>query len=40
MECSRMVFRVMQLRGVEAPRDDDHQYEEAAFKSREYWGWA
>ena len=34
-----MVFRVMQLRGVEAPRDAEDQYEEAPFKSREYWGW-
>ena len=34
-----MVFRLMQLRGVEALRDAEDQYEEAAFKSREYWGW-
>jgi len=31
-----MVFRVMQLRSVEVPRDAEDQYEEAPFRSREY----
>ena len=37
MDCSGMVFRVMQLRGFQVPRDADDQYEEAPFKSREGW---
>ncbi len=37
MDCSGMVFRVMQLRGVGVPRDADDQYEAAPFKSREGW---
>ena len=35
MDCSGMVFRVMQLCGLDVPRDADDQYEEAPFKSRE-----
>ena len=38
MDCSGMVFRVMQVHGVEVPRDADDQYEEPPFRSREYWG--
>ena len=37
MDCSGMVFRVMQLCGFRVPRDADDQYEEAPFKSREGW---
>lgn len=37
MDCSGMVFRVMQLRGVAVPRDADDQFEWAPFKSRENW---
>ena len=37
MDCSGMVFRVMQLRGVAVPRDADDQFERAPFKSRESW---
>lgn len=37
MDCSGMVFRVMQLRGFDVPRDADDQYEEAPFRSREGW---
>ena len=37
MDCSGMVFRVMQLRGVAVPRDADDQFERAPFKSREGW---
>jgi hypothetical protein len=38
MDCSGMVFRVMQLCGFDVPRDADDQYERAPFKSREGWG--
>ncbi|MDQ4126723.1 MAG: C40 family peptidase [Actinomycetota bacterium] len=37
MDCSGMVFRVMQLRGFDVPRDADDQYERAPFRSREGW---
>jgi len=37
MDCSGMVFRVMQLRGFDVPRDADDQYEAAPFRSREGW---
>lgn len=32
MDCSGMVFRVMQLCGLDVPRDADDQYEEAPFR--------
>ena len=37
MDCSGMVFRVMQLLGVTVPRDADDQFEAAPFNSREHW---
>ena len=40
MDCSGMVYRVMQVLGVSVPRDADDQFEEASFKSRESWEFA
>lgn len=37
MDCSGMVYRVMQLRGVCVPRDADDQFDYASFASREHW---
>lgn len=37
MDCSGMVYRVMQLLGIPVPRDADDQYEAAPYKSRENW---
>ena len=37
MDCSGLVFRVMQLRGFDVPRDADDQYEGAPLKSRDDW---
>lgn len=37
MDCSGLVYRVMQLLGVRVPRDADDQYEAAPFKTREHW---
>ena len=37
MDCSGMVFRVMQLLGITVPRDADDQFETAPFKSRKSW---
>ncbi|MDN5697450.1 MAG: C40 family peptidase [Rubrobacter sp.] len=37
MDCSGMVYRVMQLRGVSVPRDADDQFDYAPFSSREHW---
>jgi hypothetical protein len=37
MDCSGLVYRVMQLLGVRVPRDADDQYDAATFKSREHW---
>lgn len=37
MDCSGMVYRVMQLLGIAVPRDADDQFDEAPFRSREGW---
>ncbi len=37
MDCSGMVYRVMQLRGVSVPRDADDQFDYAPFSSLEHW---
>lgn len=37
MDCSGLVFRVMQLLGIPIPRDTDDQFDEAPFKSRDHW---
>ena len=37
MDCSGMVYRVMQLRGVCVPRDADDQFDYAPFSSSEHW---
>jgi gamma-D-glutamyl-L-lysine dipeptidyl-peptidase len=37
MDCSGMVFRVMQLLGITVPRDAEDQYASAPFKSRRGW---
>ena len=37
MDCSGMVYRVMQLRGVPVPRDADDQFDYAPFASRDHW---
>lgn len=37
MDCSGLVFRVMELLGVIVPRDADDQFARAPYKSRESW---
>lgn len=37
MDCSGLVYRVMQLLGVIVPRDSDDQFERAPFKSEAHW---
>lgn len=37
MDCSGMVYRVMQLRGVSVPRDADDQFDYAPFASTGHW---
>jgi cell wall-associated NlpC family hydrolase len=37
MDCSGLVYRVMQLLGVTVPRDSDDQFERAPFKSEGRW---
>lgn len=37
MDCSGLVFRVMQILGIPVPRDADDQFDEASFRSRESW---
>ncbi len=37
MDCSGLVFRVMQTLGVSVPRDADDQFDEAPFQSRGHW---
>ncbi len=37
MDCSGLVFRVMELLGIRVPRDADDQFGRAPFKSREGW---
>lgn len=37
MDCSGMVYRVMQITGIHVPRDADDQFDAAPFKSRESW---
>lgn len=37
MDCSGLVYRVMQLLGVIVPRDSDDQFERASFKSEALW---
>ncbi len=37
MDCSGLVFRVMELLGIGVPRDADDQFGWAPFKSREGW---
>ena len=37
MDCSGMVYRVMQLLGAPVPRDADDQFEAAPLKSLEHW---
>lgn len=37
MDCSGMVYRIMQLRGVPVPRDADDQFDYAPFSSHDHW---
>lgn len=37
MDCSGMVYRIMQLRGVPIPRDADDQFDHAPFSSERRW---
>lgn len=37
MDCSGLVYRVMQILGEPVPRDADDQFDEAPFHSRESW---
>lgn len=37
MDCSGLVYRVMQLLAIPIPRDADDQFEKAPLKSRESW---